>query len=70
MCTECCCNDDRDREHELDVMEAKGQFHQVTMRVTIEATIDVPGPNHTTEDLQDFLGEVQENGEVVDWEEM
>jgi len=70
MCRDCCCNDDREAEHDLALAEARGQFHQVTIRVTVEHTVDVPGPDHETADLEDFIGDVQENGEVVDWEEV
>lgn len=70
MCKDCCCNDDRDHDHDLDVAEAKGQFHKVTIRVTMEATVDMPGSDHDTDDLPDYLDEVQTNGEIVDWEEV
>jgi len=69
MCKDCCCNDDREAEHDLDVLEAKGKFHKVTIRVTLEATVDVPGSDHDTEDLQNHLDEVISSGEIVDWEE-
>ena len=70
MCNDCCCNDELDHEHDLDVAEAKGQFHTVTIRVTMEATVDMPGSTHETEDLMGYLADVQETGEIVDWEEI
>jgi len=70
MCNECHCNDDREAEQDLTEAEAKGQFHKVTIRVTMEATVDMPGSDHDTEDLPNFLDEVQMNGEIVDWEEV
>lgn len=69
MCEDC-CNDDRERDHDLDVAEAKGQFHKVKMRVTIEATVDVPGSEHTTDDLRNHFDEVVLFGEIVDWGEV
>lgn len=69
MCNDCHCNDDRDQEHDLAVAEAQGLFHKVTIRVTLEATVDVPGSTHDTEDLQNHLDEVISEGSIVDWDE-
>jgi len=66
----CCCNDGREAERDEALAEAHGQFHRVTIRVTVEHTVYVPGPDHETADLEDFIGDVHENGEVVDWEEV
>jgi hypothetical protein len=69
--------DDRDAEHDYYSAMARGQFHQVTMRVTMQqqdmrvtmqGTVDVPGSNHETADLEDFVQDVLDNGEAVDWE--
>ncbi len=70
MCNECHCNDDRKAEQDLAIAEAKGQFHRVTIRVTVEHTVDIPGATHETDDITNFLGDVVESGEVVDWEEV
>ena len=55
MCNDCHCNDDRDHDHDLAVAEAKGQFHSVTVKVTIETTVDLPGRDHTTEELEEAV---------------
>lgn len=81
MCQDCCCNDDREMERDLARMEAEGRFHNVTMRVklrhtigddlmevTLQGSVDVTGPNHETADLEDYVDQAVEVGEVVDWE--
>ena len=69
MCKDCCCSDDCEHEQDLAVAEAQGKFHKVKMRITIEATVDVPGSDHTTDDLQNHFDEVILFGEIVDWGE-
>lgn len=66
MYRECCCND----EHDLALAEARGQFHHVTIRATITAEVTIPGRLHETADLEEYLDEVRENGEITDWEEV
>jgi len=70
MCRDCCCDDGREAERELTLAEARGQFYQVTLRVVVEHTVDIPSTNYETADLEDFIGEVQENGEIISWEEV
>jgi hypothetical protein len=69
-CDGCGCNDDREAEAERDVAENRGDFHQVKLRVTFEGTIDMPGATHETDDLENYLSDAVEAGEVVDWEEI
>lgn len=65
-----CGEDDRDAEAERDDQIARGNCHEVTIRVTVQYTVTMPGSTHETGDLQGYLDEVTENGEIVDWEEM
>lgn len=62
--------DDRDAEADQEKQIARGDCHEVTMRVTMQYTVTMPGSNHETDDLSDYIGEVQEHGEIVDWEEV
>lgn len=68
MCQDCCCNDDREAERDLARMEAEGKFHQVTVRVTVQATVTIRGSDHDTDELVEHLEDVRENGEIVDWD--
>jgi len=65
-----CINDDREAERDEALAEARGKFHRVTIRVTVQQTVDIPGQDHETADLKDYLDEVVEGGEIVDWEEV
>ena len=69
MCNDCHCSDDRDQEQDLAIAEAKGQFHSVTVKVTIQTTVDLPGRNHTTEELEEAVHEVLDN-EILEVEEI
>lgn len=69
MCKDCCCNDDREAENDLAVAEAKGQFHSVTVEVTIQTTIDLAGKDHTTDELEEAVQEVIDN-EIIKIEEV
>lgn len=60
--------DDRDLEHDQDRAEAEGKFHQVAVRVTVQATVTIRGSDHDTDELVEHLEDVRENGEIVDWD--
>ena len=64
------CDDTRDEEAAFARGEAEGQHHDVKMRVTMQATVTMPGSAHTSDDLSDYLDEVLGNGEIVDWGEV
>lgn len=65
-----CDKDARDEAAELCRGEAKGQHHEVTMRVTLQARVTFPGANHESDDLREHLDEVIDRREIVDWEEV
>ena len=58
--------DDRDLEADLDRAEAEGKFRRVTVRVTLQTTIDLPA----NVDLSDFLDEHTWGGEIINGEEV
>lgn len=64
------CDDARDVEAEKCRQLARGDCHEVVVRVTIQGIVTMPGSNHETDDLRAYLGEAVGNGEVVDWEEV
>ena len=64
------CDDARDAEADLARAEAEGRHHEVKMRVTVEHTVTMPGNDHTADDLQEYIDEVRDHGETVDWEEV
>ena len=47
--------DDRDEEAERYTSMAKGDFHTVTLNVTVRITVDVPGSSHHSDDLEDMV---------------
>lgn len=73
------CDDDaRDEEAAYFSGEAAGDHHRVTVRVkvsqqgarvTLLGTIDMPGSDHETADIEGYVDEVLETAEIVDWDD-
>lgn len=67
------CDDDaRDEEARYYSAMARGDFHEVTLDVTIRVKVDVPGATHETGDIdEDFVSEqALTDGDIISVEEV
>ena len=66
-----CDEDARDEEASQFRALARGQFHTVTMDVTVRITVSRLGPDHETEDLEGMVTELAlSEGDIVKIEEV
>jgi hypothetical protein len=71
MYDECYCDDDRDMEQDIASAADRGQFHQVTMDVTVRITVLALGSTHEADDLEDMVTETAlSEGEILNIEEV
>jgi pimeloyl-CoA synthetase len=73
------CDDDaRDNEYGYFCGEAAGQHHSVTVKVTVQqqgmrvyvrGSVDLPGSDHETADIEPHIDDIIADGEIVDWDD-
>lgn len=62
--------DARQDERDDARREAAGQTHRVTIQVTVKCEVNLPGPDHTEDDLDDYVQHVLDAGDVMEVEEV